>query len=133
MKFMLMIMGDEATYKEMSGKTAGSRWTGEHLRAMYAHMGVLNEELAQSGEMVDGQGLAAPSEARLVTAKDGVPIVSDASYGETEEVLAGYWIVDVTGVDRAIEIAARVSSCPVPEGVVDPPVVVRPVQEGPDM
>ncbi|WP_326808883.1 MULTISPECIES: YciI family protein [unclassified Streptomyces] len=130
MKYMLMIMGDQATYDSMSGKGGSSVWTEADMRAMFAHMGALNDELAESGELVDANGLSAPSEAKLVTAKDGKPLVSDGPYGESKEVLAGYWILDVASEERAIEIAAKAYSCPVPEGVVDPPIVVQPVQEG---
>ncbi|WP_327135241.1 hypothetical protein OG311_36390 [Streptomyces sp. NBC_01343] len=31
-------------------------------------------------------------------------------------ILAGYWLVDVTSEDRALEIAARASACPGPGG-----------------
>ena len=31
-------------------------------------------------------------------------------------MLAGYWIVECESFDRATEIAARLSSCPVPDG-----------------
>ncbi|WP_347178596.1 YciI family protein [Streptomyces iconiensis] len=127
---MLMIMGDQATYDAMSGKSADSPWTEELMRGMFAHMGALNSELAEKGELVDAQGLTAPSEAKFVTAEDGKPLVSDGLYGESTEVLAGYWVVDVADEARAIEIAARVHSCPVPEGFVDPPVVVRPIPDG---
>jgi hypothetical protein len=54
--------------------------------------------------------------------------VTDRPYAETEEVLAGYTIVECESFDRATEIAAGVSDCPYPanapgEFVVD----VRPI------
>ena len=39
--------------------------------------------------------------------EDGVPVVTDGPYAETQEVLAGYSIVECESFDRATEIAAR--------------------------
>ena len=61
--------------------------------------------------------------------KDGETVVTDGPYAESKEVLAGYWLVDVDGIDRATEIAAHVLTCPGPEGAAEPPIDIRPVQE----
>lgn len=44
-------------------------------------------------------------------------MVIDDPYAETEEVLAGYWVVDCVSLDRATEIASRLASCPGPDHV----------------
>ena len=49
-------------------------------------------------------------------AKNGVPPVTDGSFPESKEFLAGYWIVDVDKPERAYEIAAKASSAPGPGG-----------------
>ena len=41
----------------------------------------------------------------------------DGPFAETQEVLAGYWIVDCASFDRATEIAARLSAVPGPASV----------------
>lgn len=46
--------------------------------------------------------------------RDGAQVVTDGPFAETEEVLAGYWIVDCAGIDRATEIAALLNECPGP-------------------
>jgi len=57
-------------------------------------------------------------------------VVTDGPYAETEEVLAGYWLVDCDGFDRATEIAACLTNCPGPEHVRERAFVdVRPVAE----
>ncbi|MFJ6482422.1 MULTISPECIES: YciI family protein [unclassified Streptomyces] len=130
MKYMLMVLGKQADYDAMGGtaNSDGPGWSEADLKAMFDYMGALNDDLAESGEWVDGQGLAHPRHARLVTAAaDGSPVISDGPYGEAKEVLAGYWIVDVADFDRAAEIAARAYACPVPEGAPNYPVVVHPV------
>ncbi|MGW0392016.1 YciI family protein [Streptomyces sp. NPDC003042] len=133
MKYMLMLLGKQSDYDAMAGKASADSpaWSEADLKAMFDHMGALNDDLAEVGELVDGQGLAEPKRARFVTAgPDGTPVVSDGPYGETKEVLAGYWIVDVPDFARAAEIAARAHACPVPEGTPNYPVVVHPVGEG---
>ena len=130
MKYMLMVMGDQASYDAMSGKTGDSPWTPDHMQAMFAYMSALNDDLAESGELVDAQGLTAPSQAKRVSSKEGVPVVSDGPFGETKEMLAGYWVVEVASEQRAIEIAARAYACPTPPGQEGPPLLVQPLQEG---
>lgn len=135
MKFMVMLLGTQADYDAMRGESSpgAPAWSEDELAAMVRYMTALNKDLADSGELVEGQGLADPSRSRKVTADaDGRPVVEDGPYGEGNEFLAGYWVVDCTDVDRACEIAARAHACPVPAGTAaGPPVVVRPVSEGP--
>ena len=133
MKYMLMVLGKQDDYDAMGGRASGDSpgWSEAELKAMSDHMQALNDDLAESGEWVDGQGLTEPRRARLVTAgPDGTPVVSDGPYGESKEVLAEYWIVDVADFARAAEIAARAHACPVPAGAPNYPVVVHPVDEG---
>ena len=58
-------------------------------------------------------------------------MVTDGPYAETQEVLAGYWIVDCESYDRATEIAAGLSKCPTPGGVFDETAYadIRPLDE----
>ncbi|MFE7760179.1 YciI family protein [Streptomyces sp. NPDC057438] len=133
MKYLMMVLGTQADYEGMRGKAseASPAWTGEQLRAMYAHMGAINEDLARTGEMIDGRGLAEPARTRCVTAgADGEPVITDGPYPETEVLLAGYWLLDCASLDRVTEIAAQVARCPGPEGLTDHPVVIRPVLDG---
>jgi hypothetical protein len=96
----------------------------EDFAPMYAFMESWNDELIESGELVDAQSLAAPVHARRIQLEGGVPVVTDGPYAETEEVLAGYTLVECGSFDRATEIAARVADCPYPGGL-------RGVSEGP--
>jgi hypothetical protein len=74
-------------------------------------------ELVESGEFVDGQGLAAPVHTRRIQGlRDSAPVVTDGPYPETQEVLAGYTIVECDSFDRATEIAAQLTECPNPAG-----------------
>ncbi|MFI1676103.1 MULTISPECIES: YciI family protein [unclassified Streptomyces] len=132
MKYLVMVQGSQADYEAMSGKPSADSpaWSEKELQAMFAFMSELNNDLAESGELVDGQGLTEPAQTRFVSRdKDGRPVITDGPYGETKEVLAGYWVLDCESLERVTEIALRISECPAPEGVVDPPVVIRPIQD----
>jgi len=92
------------------------RWPKQDIQAHLAFMKGFTKKLAESGELVAGEGLAGPDQAKLVRAsKDGLPI-TDGVFPEAKEFLAGYWIVDVESPERAYQIAAEASAAPGPGG-----------------
>ena len=132
MKYMILLYGSQRDYDAMAGKDAGRPGlTPEDFAPMYAFMESWNKGLVDSGEFVDARGLTAPVHTRRIQLRDGVPVVTDGPYPETEEVLAGYNIVECESFDRATEIAAELSKCPYPEAAGGEFVVdVRPIAEG---
>ncbi|MFD6415148.1 YciI family protein [Streptomyces sp. NPDC060194] len=104
----------------------------EDMQAMFAHMEALNAELTAAGEMVEARGLGGPGLVKTVRAgAEGAPQVTDGP-SIKGGILAGYWVVDVASEARAIEIAARASSCPGPGGKPGgDPVEVHPIPEDP--
>lgn len=131
MKYMILLYGSQQDYDALSGKAAGQpAWSAADFAAMGSFMESFNKELAESGELVDTRGLTAPAHARRIQLRSGVPVVTDGPYPETEEVLAGYWIVDCESFDRATEIAAQITNCPNPGGAAADSVVdVRPIAD----
>ena len=134
MKYMIMMCGSQRDYDMMSGKETDSpAWSPDDIAALHEFMGKWNNDLVESGEFVDARGLTAPVHARRIQVRDGVPVVTDGPYAETQEVLAGYTIVECESFDRATEIAARLAYTPHPEHATlshDWYVDVRPVAEG---
>jgi hypothetical protein len=107
-KYMIMLYGSQQDYDAMAGTDTGKPpMSSEDVAAMHEYMRSLHEELAKSGELVDGQGLTAPVHARRVQLRGGAPVVTDGPYPEAQEVLAGFTIVDCESFDRATQIAAR--------------------------
>jgi hypothetical protein len=118
MKYMILMYGSQHDYDVMTGKaTDGPAIAPEEFAPMHAFMQSFSADLVESGEFVDTRGLDAPVHTRRVQLLGGVPVVTDGPYAETEEVLAGYWIVECAGFDRATEIAAKLGSCPSPGGI----------------
>ncbi|WP_328675374.1 YciI family protein [Streptomyces sp. NBC_00322] len=137
MKYLVMIQGSQADYEAMRGQASGNSpaWSEKEIQAMFAFMGEVNNDLSESGEFVDGHGLAEPAQTRFVSlGEDGRPVVSDGPYSETKELLAGYWVLDCESLERVTEIAARIATCPGPEGAPVYPLVIRPIlDEGGDL
>ncbi|WP_155060671.1 YciI family protein [Streptomyces blattellae] len=133
MKYLVMVQGSQADYEALKGQGSAQSpaWTEQDVQAMYAFMTAINDDLAETGEFVDGQGLAEPAKTRHVSLDaDGKPVITDGPYGETKELLAGYWVLDCASLERVTEIAARVARCPQPAGAPEYPVVIRPIQDG---
>lgn len=133
MKYLVMVQGTQADYEGMRGKGSAQApaWSEQELQAMYAYMGAINDDLSESGELVDGQGLAEPARTRLVAlGQDGKAVITDGPYSETKELMAGYWVLECASLERVTEIAERVARCPGPEGLTDYPVVIRPILDG---
>ena len=112
-------------------ETPMEEWKPEEVDAHLNYYGVLHRELVASGELVQSEILTGPDLARIVTSPDGkTPVVTDGPFQEFKEWLAGYQIVDVESEARAIEIAAKISAVPGPDGVpLQQPIQVRQVME----
>ena len=116
MKYIISMFGDQATMMEVR--------TPEWIREMIGFMTNIDQELRDSGELVDSQGLADPSQAKTVRFQGGVPVPTDGPFAEAKESLAGYWIVEGTE-ERAVEIASRVVA------FIEGPIEVRQVMDAP--
>ena len=115
MKYMILINASQQDYDAMTGRpSTGPGWTPDDFAALGAFMESFNQDLAESGELVDTRGLTAPAHARRIQLQQGVPVVTDGPYAEAEEVLAGYWIVECDSFDRATQIASRLTDAPGP-------------------
>jgi hypothetical protein len=115
-RYMILTYASQQDYDGLAGKPGDEQaWSAEDFAALGAFMESFNQELAESGELVDTRGLTAPVHTRRIQLRDGVPVVTDGPYAEAEEVLAGYWIVECDSFDRATQIAARLTETPGPE------------------
>ena len=60
----------------------------------------------RDGSRVDGEVLAAPSEAKTVRVRDGRLLLTDGPFAETKEYIAGFDILECADLDAAVAIAA---------------------------
>jgi hypothetical protein len=128
MKFMLMMHAPRG-----NGDWGLMNWPPKDIKAHIDFMIAFSKELGANGELVGGEGLAGPNEARIVRADaKGAPLVTDGPYPEAKEFLAGYWIVDTPTAERAYAIAAKASAAPGPGGKpLNMAIEVRQVMAGP--
>jgi hypothetical protein len=78
---------------------------------MLAEMGKYNEELANAGVMLAGEGLHPSSRGKRVRFSGRQRTVVDGPFAETKELIAGFWLIQVRSMDEAVEWVKR---CPNP-------------------
>jgi hypothetical protein len=99
MKFMLIMRGTDeayAAYKQIP------------FEQIINEMGAYNEAMMTAGVLVAGDGLAEDMSQNFVVEFGGEePVVTDGPYGETHELFNGFWIIEVSTRDEAVEWARR--------------------------
>ena len=98
MKYMLLIYNNPDALEALSE---------EERNGLMGEVDDLIAELSTSGELVGGDALAHPATTKTVRLRGGVPATTDGPFLEAKELLAGYVMIEVESVDRAVEIAAR--------------------------
>ncbi|MCA9140255.1 MAG: VOC family protein [Planctomycetales bacterium] len=92
---------------------------------LIAEMGKFNEELVNAGIMKAGEGLKPSSEGKRVRFSGSDRVVMDGPFAETKELVAGFWLWNVTSMEEAIEWVKR---CPNPM-LEDSDIEIRPLFE----
>jgi hypothetical protein len=80
---------------------------------LLTEMGKFNEELVKAGMMLAMEGLHPSSRGARVKFSGAKRTVIDGPFTEAKELIAGYWLWQVTSMDEAIEWVKR---CPNPTG-----------------
>jgi len=69
-----------------------------------AEMGAFNEELVKAGVMLAGEGLHPSSAgARIRFDGEGGTTVVDGPFAETKELIAGFWILEVSSREEVLQ------------------------------
>jgi hypothetical protein len=95
---MLLIYNDPAALKSLSQ---------DEQDKLMAEVDGLMAELKANRELVGGDALVDASQTRTVRVIGGAVATTDGPFVEVKEHLAGYIMVDVSSVERAVEIASR--------------------------
>ena len=74
---------------------------------MFEAMGKFNEALVDAGVMLAGEGLHPSSRGARVRFDGRQRTVIDGPFGETRELVAGFWLWQVRNLDEAIEWIKR--------------------------
>jgi len=117
MRFMVIIKAD-ANFE--AGEMPSER--------LLAEFGKYNEELLRAGVLLACEGLHPSSNGARIKISGTKRTVVDGPFTETKELIAGFWLIQVTSKEEAIEWAKRI---PNPDGV-DAEVEIRRVFEAED-
>lgn len=112
MKVMVIVKASRAS-------EAGEMPSTELLAAMSA----FNEQLADAGILIAGEGLQPTSKGARVRFEGKKRTVVDGPFAETKELIAGYWLWEVGSLAEAIDWVKR---CPNPHED-DSVVEIRPI------
>lgn len=108
MRFMVIVKANE----QSEAGVLPSQW-------LLTEMGKFNEELANAGVLLGGEGLQPSSKGARVRFSGDERSVVDGPFAETKELVAGFWLIDVKSLDEAVEWMKRVPSEPGNEGELE--------------
>jgi len=117
MRYMILL-----TYDEKQAVPPDERLVNE--------MGMFNARLEKAGVLRAGEGLLPSDHGARVTVTDERRTVVDGPFAESKELVAGFWIVEVSGLEEAVEWARQVPN-PQPGGAAT--LEVRRVVEADDL
>lgn len=96
MKFMVIVKASPAS-------EAGAMPSMQLL----TEMGKFNEELVKAGVLLAGEGLHPSSKGARIRYSGDRRTVIDGPFAETKELIAGYWLIEVSSKEEAIEWMKR--------------------------
>jgi hypothetical protein len=96
MKFMVIV-------KASAASEAGAMPSVQLL----TEMGKFNEELVKAGVLLAGEGLHPSSKGARIRFSGSQRTVIDGPFAETKELIAGYWLIEVSSKEEAIEWMKR--------------------------
>src|ERR1700744_6364929 len=70
-----------------------------------------NDALQKAGILLDLNGLHTPSLGARVPFAGGKPTVTDGPFAEVNEVIGGYWLIQVKSREEAVQWAMRCPGC----------------------
>ncbi|GAB3408201.1 YciI family protein [Flindersiella endophytica] len=119
MKVMVLIKGTGADEDKIAPN-----------QEMMEAMGAYNEKLVKAGIMLDGGGLKPSSAGAQVVFEKGTTSVVDGPFTESKEIIAGYWVWQVSTLEEAIQ---WVRQCPTdPDSGLRETIEIRPYYEEAD-
>ena len=101
MRYLCLIYDDEKKMQGMA-KTEADAFMGEY----YA----FTEGVRKSGQYVAGEALQPVHTATSVRVRNGTMSTTDGPFAETKEQLGGFYMIEATDLNQAIQIASKIPS-----------------------
>ena len=100
MRFMVILK----TTPEVEKANAAKGPTEELLNAM----GKLNSDMVKAGVLLSGEGLAPSDTGVKVTITTDDVVVLDGPFAESKKLIAGFWLLQVSSREEAVEWVKRI-------------------------
>src|SRR5262245_13598861 len=100
MQYMVMVYENESGFASRTGAEKEKYWGA---------WAAYTKALREAGVMTSGHGLQVPTTSTTVRMRAGKRQVQDGPFADTKEQLGGYYVIEVPGLDQALDWAAR---CP---------------------
>jgi hypothetical protein len=95
----------------------------DQMQRLNVAVSTFNAELRAAGAWVFAGGLHPPTTATVVRGQGSQVVTTDGPFAEAKEQIGGFWIIEATDLDAALDWAAKGSAA------CEGPVEVRPFQE----
>lgn len=80
-------------------------WTKAEDDAVMAKLSVVHDKLAQAGKLGPAARLLPTTAATTLRKDSDPPLVIDGPFAETKEQLLGFYVIDVAGLEEALDVA----------------------------
>ncbi len=101
MRYVCLIYDDEKVIDAMP-KDATDAFFGEYFS--------FSEDLQKSGKYIAGEALQPVSTATTLRMRNGKLSTTDGPFAETKEQLGGFYLIEASDLNDAIQIASRIPS-----------------------
>ena len=112
-QYLLSVWHDEDYEVEVSSDEA---------QRIGAQVGAVNDEMQATGAWVFANGLMPASSATVLRGTGDDISMTDGPYAETKEQMGGFWVIEATDLDAALEWGRKAAAA------CEGPVEVRPFQ-----
>lgn len=99
MKYLCLIYAEEANASKVSQS---------EMRQVMADYDVFTKDIVQKGQYVAGEALQFTNTATTVRVREGKVLTTDGPFAETKEQLGGFYMIDATDLNEALQIASRI-------------------------
>ena len=85
-------------------------WSKEEDQAVMARLATVQERLAKAGKLGPSLRLLPTTSATTLRKTQDPPLVIDGPFAETKEQLLGFYVIDVAGLDEALDTARELAA-----------------------
>jgi hypothetical protein len=114
MKYLCLIYDEE---KKLAGMSKSE------MDALMGEYHAFTTDIRKSGQYIAGEDLQPVSNATTVRVRNGRMSTTDGPFAETKEQLGGFYLIEATDLNEAIQVASRIPSARL--GSIE----VRPIQD----